>query len=983
MAQILPNTQAHSPGLQMQAYSPQKAWETAVKRARRELKPKSFATLLRVANYETCLSELQARNNAFAAKWPRLGPVVGRVLDLLKTFDVAISTCCQSHPEIACLVWGGVQIVLTVAAKYRDCARRMSDMFEQLSLSMPRFEDYMRYFPTNDRLQLRLISVFEIFVIFCARAFKFLSSRLLTAIAWATWSSLDQKLTKAVEQIKEIKGEMENEARAANIGIGFERETAAKKRHQDVMALLPAAVNRVRLVESTVLVTETRNGAFIGRANELKILFDYFSSSQAEGKAEPCVVTICGLGGAGKTQLALEYLYQNKLDYRGRFWIRAESQEIIQHDFAMIGRLLSMPNDAVVTDLKKAVQMASDWLTTTDDKWLLVFDNVDNAADIREYLPTVGRGSVVVTTQDRDTADRLSQWSKIVLLEGMQKTDAAALLQQIMPDIPHEGMPHDNLEATIIDEFGGLPLAICQMGSYIRQTQCTLSQFYDILQSRSDRFYCDTASIATLSYTKTLAQCCDMSIELLSEDERYLLGVIALFQIDEVQEELITHGCRSVARLQHLDDAWNWNSAIRDLSKHMLVTVMQKKSQRSLHMHRVLKRRALHVLEAEPARRTQAFRDAAILLNAVFPKRPSDGGTMTKLWGLCEMWLPHVLSLRGASVPSKGQPNEDTPRELAEILCNCSWYMWERGTQHAFEFAAHALDVCKQTQHGDDDTLLSDMYTVVGALKMVSFQSQREGADAFQEALRIRERYMEKTDSPSLDERRLMANSYNNAGVGRLILREYPEATRLIQKSLALKLTLGNEATMPYDFAVSFYNLCRIDMEQGQVEEAKEHCKKALDLAEACNGPDDYRTNQFRFTYADLLVESGEWEDAFALHKQTLDIRTRVMGNENNDTAVSYYGLSCLYQKREEFANALTSIENAIKIFEKVPGAEDRLARSYFRKYLLMKTSQEDEASKALSAAKRYRKILVGEEQDSKDTDTMEDYNLLVSYYNR
>ena len=164
---------------------------------------------------------------------------------------------------------------------------------------------------------------------------------------------------------------------------------------------------------------------------------------------------------------------------------------------------------------------------------------------------------------------------------------------------------------------------------------------------------------------------------------------------------------------------------------------------------------------------------------------------------------------------------------------------------------------------------------------------------------------MAKTLHPSLDERRMIANNYNNAGAARLVLEEYPEAMYLFQKSLDLKRTLGDESTIPYDIGVSLYNICRVQMGEGLVEEAKKNAKKALDLVESYNGPEDFRTMQFRFTYADLLVASAEVEEGLNIHEYTLDVRKRVMGNEHNDTGVSYYGLSCLYQQLGRFEDAL------------------------------------------------------------------------------
>ncbi|KAL9124330.1 MAG: hypothetical protein Q9217_006330 [Psora testacea] len=177
---------------------------------------------------------------------------------------------------------------------------------------------------------------------------------------------------------------------------------------------------------------------------------------------------------------------------------------------------------------------------------------------------------------------------------------------------------------------------------------------------------------------------------------------------------------------------------------------------------------------------------------------------------------------------------------------------------------------------------------------------------------------------------------------------------------------------------------CTLDQFYGQglIEEAKKNAKKALDLVESYNGLEDFRTNLFRFTYADVLAASGEGEEGLSMHEYILNIRKRVMGVENNDTGVSYYGLSCLYQQLGRLEDALNSIANAIKVFTQVSGAEDRIARSYFRKHLILKDLGWDAESRvALGEARRYRQALSGNGVEWNDT--MQDYDFLVSYYNK
>ena len=166
------------------------AWTTALNLATAELGPKRFAKVAaHFGDYSTCLAALQSKNNRFSSKWKLLGPVVSKCLDILSTFDKAIGTCCQSNAQAAWL-WGGVQAVLTVAAKYKTCAARVANMLSRITTEMPRFADYMGFFPSSGRLRSRLVSIYQTFVVFCAKAFRFLDSKMASESTPAMRSTL-------------------------------------------------------------------------------------------------------------------------------------------------------------------------------------------------------------------------------------------------------------------------------------------------------------------------------------------------------------------------------------------------------------------------------------------------------------------------------------------------------------------------------------------------------------------------------------------------------------------------------------------------------------------------------------------------------------------------------------------------------------------------------------------------------------------------
>src|SRR4051812_31922430 len=113
-------------------------------------------------------------------------------------------------------------------------------------------------------------------------------------------------------------------------------------------------------------------------------------------------VTLVGLGGMGKTQIALEYCYRNRPMYQYILWVEADSEHMIQSSFEKIARLLNLP----ITNpdkLETIVALVFKYLQEPGKRWLLVYDNVDSAYNIQPHLPKLDNGKIILTTRDAIT----------------------------------------------------------------------------------------------------------------------------------------------------------------------------------------------------------------------------------------------------------------------------------------------------------------------------------------------------------------------------------------------------------------------------------------------------------------------------------------------------------------------------------------------------------------------------------------------------
>ena len=131
-----------------------------------------------------------------------------------------------------------------------------------------------------------------------------------------------------------------------------------------------------------------RNPYFTGREELLRRLAASLRAGETVGISQPQAVS--GLGGIGKTQIALEYAYRYYQDYDAVLWTRADTQEALISGFVVFAALLQLPVQEE-RDQLKIVQAVKHWLTS-HTRWLLLLDNADDLTLVRDFLPPAGRG---------------------------------------------------------------------------------------------------------------------------------------------------------------------------------------------------------------------------------------------------------------------------------------------------------------------------------------------------------------------------------------------------------------------------------------------------------------------------------------------------------------------------------------------------------------------------------------------------------------
>ena len=215
--------------------------------------------------------------------------------------------------------------------------------------------------------------------------------------------------------------------------------------------------------DNMVFSMPSRNIRFTGREQDLRQLRDQLRAGTAVVLAGNEPVALQGMGGIGKTQLAIEYAYRFRAAYDVVFWMNVEQANVIESELADLGTLLGVPARQSAHEYARAVLQS---LQHTDKRWLIVFDNAEDAAGVEEYLPT-GAGHVIITS-------RMSTWGervKLLPVNVFTRKESQQHLQQRVPNM------QDADAGRIAELLGDLPIAVAAAAAWLADTGNSVDEY--------------------------------------------------------------------------------------------------------------------------------------------------------------------------------------------------------------------------------------------------------------------------------------------------------------------------------------------------------------------------------------------------------------------------------------------------------------------------------------------------------------------------
>jgi tetratricopeptide (TPR) repeat protein len=369
-------------------------------------------------------------------------------------------------------------------------------------------------------------------------------------------------------------------------------------------------------------VPHQRNPFFAARDEVLDLLQDLMGADR-----KVVAVTqqaICGLGGIGKTQVALEYAFRFAHQYQGVFWVTAESEETIRADLLSMGRMLP-PTASVVPTEDEALAGVRNWLNE-NDRWLLVLDNADDPELVRDLLASTRNGHVLMTTR----AQAVGEFAhRVELRELSPRAGALLLLRRSGMLSPLTGplTAHEDfrLATTLVHELGGLPLAIDQAGAYLEETSSSVEDYLRIYRQHRRSLLSRRGGLLP-GHPASVATTLSLSIQRLQEMDQVaadVLRVCAFLDPDAIPEEIVTEGassiCPSLRRLSD-DGMLHLHQAIASLRRFSLVS--RNPATRTLTVHRLVQACLQDAMDDVTRNRWEAL--SAQSVRAVLPKASTE-----------------------------------------------------------------------------------------------------------------------------------------------------------------------------------------------------------------------------------------------------------------------------------------------------------------------------------------------------------------------
>ncbi|KAH7381067.1 hypothetical protein BKA64DRAFT_647894 [Cadophora sp. MPI-SDFR-AT-0126] len=615
---------------------------------------------------------------------------------------------------------------------------------------------------------------------------------------------------------------------------------------------------------------------FVDRPGPMIKLSENLAREAARDSISPTIFVLQGMGGCGKSQLALEYCNQARSNQKHMIivWIDATSPETTLLSFTKVAEAMSKPGFEA-TEVEENFRFVRKKLDEASQKWLAVFDNFDEPSafqgkQIKEYFPTTGPGSILVTSRLSEVKmlghDSL-QVDQMLVAEARE-----VLLRRTGRNRPNQ----DLMDVTkIVERLGYHALAIDQAGAYILKRDMHFSAYLDCYNRQRLKVLNEAPQI--WDYTKIPkdskegARSCTTS----KCGREHILTLMAFFDVNKLTDALFAPaGLNNKSWLPTCQGPDGWN---KDAFQDVLCEL-----------------RNLSLLQSLNTNSSEAS----------FTVHP-----------LVQDWLKARIG------------NQRAKQYVVESMLVMSAYLLENGAKnlfndtdfHAKQFMMAHVDatiLAKQEFYESWEFLQGS--SLLGAGSMYDVILNAHGR--YQQAEELCGAVLKECTNELGEEHQDVLAHMHNLSTYLMSQGKYDEAERLLRKRIAIEIRVhGKEGP---NTLINMDTLADLLDRQERYEEADEISQEAMEVSARVLGRDHGATISIIRNRASILQHVGNHSEAARMNKENLEISKTVLGIQHSRTLSIMSNLALCLEDLEDFGEAETSLREALSLTEDVFGPD-------------------------------------------------------------
>jgi tetratricopeptide (TPR) repeat protein/pimeloyl-ACP methyl ester carboxylesterase len=622
---------------------------------------------------------------------------------------------------------------------------------------------------------------------------------------------------------------------------------------------------------------------FVGREDLIRQLRSNLSSTKSQN-----ICSIYGLGGIGKTGLAVEYAHRYADDYKLVWWIHADEPNSISQQLARLAMRLRLPQS---TDSERSVA-ALEYLRHHSN-WLLVFDNAENERDISSLIPS-GNGHVVITTR-KTTFGSLG---KTISIDVLKREESVTFLARRIA-----GVNKDKC-SQLAEVLGDLPLALEQAAAYLDTTRMPLGTYLSLWKTRSEELL---ARGQVVGHDHTIATVWDLSVERVAREQPAaldLLKISAFLAPNIIPAFLFAWGAGELPEplASAASDPLSLADVTGALTSYSLCQLLSHETIVALTFHRLVQaamRRKLSEQEKESVTGTT--------LRLLMHDAPSDIVLTPDDWPWWYVFMQHVLT-----AANHGEKYPSNEGNVAWLLSRAARYFDAHGQpSEGIPLFEHALALA-ESFYGENTwnvaMILDDL-----SKALASVGEFKKARDTMERAQRIAESLPDDGSARSAKFKVDLAMLLRDMGRSK-------ESRRLLKEYLQEYDKGDNDNSPTLISALATLSVTLFDL--GEYDEAIIATERVIAMVAQGGGDHDLHTASILNNLGALLLRQDKKEKALECFSQSLTIHQEIYGPRHPVVAVQLNNLAAVMREQGDLVTAKELIERALSINEDTLGSK-------------------------------------------------------------